>query len=50
MISAKHVFFTFMLGLINGVPAENGNYIIIVRAISLSGKEIDLNGPVMLVR
>ena len=37
-------------GLINGVPAENGNYIIVVRAVSLSGEEIDLNGPVMLVR
>ena len=37
-------------GLINGKPAENGNYIIVVRAVSLYGEEIELNGPVTLVR
>ena len=37
-------------GLINGVPAENGNYIVVVRAVTIYGKEIDLNGPVTLVR
>ena len=37
-------------GLINGTPAENGNYIIVVRAVSLFGQEIELNGPVTLVR
>ena len=37
-------------GLINGRPAENGNYIIVVRAVSLYGQEIELNGPVTLVR
>ena len=37
-------------GLINGKPAENGNYIIVVRAVSLYGQEIELNGPVTLVR
>ena len=37
-------------GLINGVPAENGNYIVVVKAVTIYGKEIDLNGPVTLVR
>ena len=34
----------------HGRPAENGNYIIVVRAVSLYGQEIELNGPVTLVR
>ena len=37
-------------GTIDGKPAENGNYIIVVRAVSLYGQEIELNGPVTLVR
>jgi len=37
-------------GYINGKPAENGNYIIIVRAITIHGKEIELDGPITLVK
>ena len=37
-------------GLINGKPAENGNYILVVRAVSISGKNIEINGPVTLVK
>ena len=37
-------------GTIDGNPAENGNYIMVVRAVSLNGKTIDLNGPVTLIK
>ena len=37
-------------GTINGKEAENGNYIIVVRAITLFGESIELNGPVALIR
>ena len=37
-------------GLINGQMAENGNYIIVVRATTLFGEIIDLNGPITLIR
>ena len=29
---------------------KNGNYIIIVRAITIHGKEIELDGPITLVK
>ncbi|MDC1492920.1 gliding motility-associated C-terminal domain-containing protein, partial [Flavobacteriaceae bacterium] len=37
-------------GSINGKMAENGNYIIVVRATTLFGEIIDLNGPITLIR
>jgi len=37
-------------GSINGQMAENGNYIIVVRATTLFGEIIDLNGPITLIR
>ena len=37
-------------GTINGKEAENGNYVIVVRAVTLFGKQIELNGPVALIR
>ena len=37
-------------GTINGKEAENGNYIIVVRATTLFGEEIEINGPVALIR
>ena len=37
-------------GTIDGNPAENGNYIMVVRAVSLNGKTIDVNGPVTLIK
>jgi hypothetical protein len=30
--------------------AENGNYIIVVKAITLFGENIELNGPITLIR
>ena len=37
-------------GLINGQMAENGNYIIVVKATTLFGEIINLNGPITLIR
>ena len=37
-------------GTINGKEAENGNYIIVVKAITFAGEEIEINGPVALIR
>ena len=37
-------------GTIDGNAAENGNYIMVVRALSLNGNIIDLNGPVTLIK
>ena len=37
-------------GTIDGTPAENGNYIMVVRAVALNGTVIDLNGPVTLIK
>ncbi|MBK43329.1 MAG: hypothetical protein CMC83_05610 [Flavobacteriaceae bacterium] len=37
-------------GTIDGNAAENGNYIMVVRAVSLNGNIIDLNGPVTLIK
>ena len=37
-------------GTIDGNAAENGNYIMVVRAVSLNGNVIDLNGPVTLIK
>ncbi|MBC8301062.1 MAG: gliding motility-associated C-terminal domain-containing protein, partial [Pelagibacterales bacterium] len=37
-------------GTINDKEAENGNYIIVVKAITLFGEEIEINGPVALIR
>jgi gliding motility-associated-like protein len=37
-------------GTINGKMAENGNYIMVVRATTLFGEIIELNGPITLIR
>ena len=37
-------------GLIDGKMAENGNYIIVVKATTLFGEIINLNGPITLIR
>jgi len=37
-------------GLINGQMAENGNYIVVVKATTLFGEIINLNGPITLIR
>jgi gliding motility-associated-like protein len=37
-------------GTLNGKMAENGNYIIVVKAITLFGENIELNGPITLIR
>ena len=37
-------------GTINGTPAENGNYIMVVKATAFNGSIIELNGPVTLIK
>lgn len=37
-------------GTINGNPAENGNYIIVVEATTYRGETIELNGPITLIK
>jgi len=37
-------------GTIDGRPAENGNYIIVVEATTYAGETIKLNGPVTLIK
>jgi gliding motility-associated-like protein len=37
-------------GKIDGKPAENGNYIIVVEAVTFTGKEININGPITLIK
>ena len=37
-------------GTIDGKQAENGNYIIVVRATTFAGKELTINGPVTLIK
>ena len=37
-------------GTIDGNPAENGNYIMVVEATTFNGAVIDLNGPVTLIK
>ena len=37
-------------GTIDGKPAENGNYIMVVTATSYNGAVIELNGPVTLIK
>ena len=37
-------------GTIEGKPAENGNYILVVKAESWNGKVIDINGPITLIK
>ena len=37
-------------GTIDGKPAENGNYIIVVRATTFQGKLIEFNGPITLLK
>jgi gliding motility-associated-like protein len=37
-------------GTIDGNPAENGNYILVVKAESWNGKVIDINGPITLIK
>ena len=37
-------------GTIDGNPAENGNYIMVVSAEAFNGAIIDLNGPVTLIK
>ena len=37
-------------GTINGKEAENGNYIIVVRATTFAGKDLFINGPVTLIK
>ena len=37
-------------GTIDGNPAENGNYIMVVKAVALNGTVVDLNGPVTLIK
>jgi gliding motility-associated-like protein len=37
-------------GTIDGKQAENGNYIIVVRATTFAGKELFINGPVTLIK
>ena len=37
-------------GNINGTPAENGNYIIVVEGITYNGTVLNLNGPITLIK
>ena len=37
-------------GTIDGKPAENGNYILVVKAEAWNGKVIDINGPITLIK
>ena len=37
-------------GTIDGNPAENGNYIMVVRAEAFNGAIVDLNGPITLIK
>ena len=37
-------------GTIDGNPAENGNYIMVVTAKAFNGAIIDLNGPVTPIK
>ena len=37
-------------GLIDGRPAENGNYIIVVKAVTFQGLIVDYNGPITLLK
>lgn len=37
-------------GTINGQPAENGNYIIVVEATTYRGETLALNGPITLIK
>lgn len=37
-------------GTINGQSAENGNYIIVVKATTYRGETIDINGPITLIK
>ena len=37
-------------GTIDGNPAENGNYIMVMRAEAFNGAIVDLNGPVTLIK
>ena len=37
-------------GTINGEPAENGNYILVVKATTYRGDTIDINGPITLIK
>ena len=37
-------------GTIDGKPAENGNYILVVKAESWNGKVVELNGPITLIK
>ena len=37
-------------GTINGNPAENGNYIIVVEAQTYKGDIINVNGPITLIK
>ena len=37
-------------GTIEGSPAENGNYIMVVRAQAFNGVVVDLNGPITLLK
>ena len=37
-------------GTIDGNPAENGNYIIVVVAETSNGEVIELNGPITLIK
>jgi gliding motility-associated-like protein len=37
-------------GTIDGNPAENGNYIMVVRAEAFNGAVVELNGPITLIK
>jgi hypothetical protein len=37
-------------GNIDGNPAENGNYIMVVEAETFNGTVLNLNGPVTLIK
>ena len=37
-------------GTINGTPAENGNYIIVVEGTTYNGTVLSLNGPITLIK
>jgi hypothetical protein len=37
-------------GTLSGGPVENGNYIIVVKATSFNGVEINKNGPFTLIK
>ena len=37
-------------GTIDGNPAENGNYIIVVVAETFNGNVVELNGPITLIK